>query len=75
LQVTATTAVVVPVMEPGPAKFELATCVAEQALAEHVTALKVPAVEQVTAPPPEYPTLQLTDSDWPVVPVIEPVVA
>ena len=39
-----------------------------------VKALKVPAVEHVAVPPPENPSLQVTVTAAPVVPVIEPTV-
>jgi len=59
------------VIELAVALSELATEVAVQAFAVHVSVLNVPVVEQLAVPPPEYPERQFTGTVCPVVPEIE----
>ncbi len=63
-----------PVIEFVADLSELATELDVHAFAVHITELNTPGEPgaQVTAPPPEYPATQITVTDWPVVPVMEP---
>ena len=66
----------VPVIEFVPALFELMTLPAGiQDLASHVKVLNLPFRPHVAVPPPENPSLHVTVTICPVVPVILPVPA
>ena len=68
-QVTVTVCPVVPVILALAALLELATLVAVHVLALQVNALKVPPVLHVAVPPPVNPSLHVTVTVCPVVPI------
>ena len=60
---------------PDSANAENSTAVGVHVFGAHVTVVNTESVPHVVVPLPEQPTLQVTLTDWPVEPVMEPVAA
>ena len=68
LHVTVTICPVYPVILPVPALFELTTLPAGIQSKSHVNLLNWLFEPHLAVPPPEYPSLHVTVTVWPVVP-------